>query len=102
LQHATDALASGWPSSGFPPKRKAAPLPGGNQAQAALTVALYRRLWLLLLDEPVATLDPIAPVRLHGECETAMTGNGVSVLLCARSSDPDDPSAQIDRRQGTT
>src|SRR5271163_1671506 len=45
---------------GIPLKRKAGKLSGGQQAQLALTLALARRPRLLVLDEPVAMLDPIA------------------------------------------
>ena len=51
---------------GIPPKRKAGKLSGGQQAQLALTLALARRPRLLVLDEPVAMLDPVATARLHG------------------------------------
>src|SRR5580692_4702962 len=43
---------------GIPLKRKAGRLSGGQQAQLALTLALARRPRLLVLDEPVAMLDP--------------------------------------------
>ena len=45
---------------GIPLKRKAGKLSGGQQAQLALTLALARRPRLLVLDEPVAMLDPLA------------------------------------------
>src|ERR1700733_455452 len=45
---------------GIPLKRKSGKLSGGQQAQVALTLALARRPQLLILDEPVAMLDPIA------------------------------------------
>src|SRR5215472_12536308 len=44
---------------GIPLKRKAGKLSGGQQAQLALTLALARRPRLLVLDEPMAMLDPI-------------------------------------------
>ena len=45
---------------GIPLKRKAGKLSGGQQAQLALTLALARRPRLLVLEEPVAMLDPLA------------------------------------------
>ena len=45
---------------GIPVKRRAGQLSGGQQAQLALTLALARRPRLLVLDEPVAMLDPLA------------------------------------------
>jgi ABC-2 type transport system ATP-binding protein len=42
------------------PKHKAGKLSGGQRAQLALTVAVAKRPELLLLDEPVASLDPLA------------------------------------------
>jgi ABC-2 type transport system ATP-binding protein len=65
---------------GIPPKRKAGKLSGGQQAQLALTLALARRPRLLVLDEPVAALDPVAR---HDFMATvlAASADGVSVLL---------------------
>jgi ABC-2 type transport system ATP-binding protein len=45
---------------GIPLDRKAGKLSGGQQAQVALTLALAKRPQLLILDEPVASLDPLA------------------------------------------
>jgi len=62
-------------------KRKAGKLSGGQQAQLALTLALARRPRLLVLDEPVAMLDPIARHDFMATVLTAMADDGVSVLL---------------------
>src|ERR1700735_3985607 len=59
---------------GIPPKRKAGKLSGGQQAQLALTLALARRPRLLLLDEPMAMLDPIARHDFMGTLLTAAGG----------------------------
>ena len=45
---------------GLNPKQKAGKLSGGQRAQLALTLAMAKRPELLLLDEPVAALDPLA------------------------------------------
>ncbi len=66
---------------GIPLTRKAGRLSGGQQAQLALTLALARRPRLLLLDEPVAMLDPIARHDFMATVLTAMADDGVSVLL---------------------
>src|SRR6476646_5742755 len=66
---------------GIPLKRKAGRLSGGQQAQLALTLALARRPRLLVLDEPVAMLDPIARHDFMALVLTAMVDDGVSVVL---------------------
>jgi ABC-2 type transport system ATP-binding protein len=45
---------------GLSPKRRAGHLSGGQRAQLALTLAIAKRPELLILDEPVASLDPLA------------------------------------------
>ncbi len=45
---------------GLDPGKKAGKLSGGQRAQLALTLAIAKRPELLLLDEPVASLDPLA------------------------------------------
>ena len=66
---------------GIPLKRKAGKLSGGQQAQVALTLALARRPKLLVLDEPVAMLDPIARHDFMATVLAAAAADGVSVLL---------------------
>jgi ABC-2 type transport system ATP-binding protein len=66
---------------GIPLKRKAGKLSGGQQAQLALSLALARHPRLLVLDEPVAMLDPIARHDFMATMLTAAVDDGVSVLL---------------------
>ena len=66
---------------GIPLKRKAGKLSGGQQAQLALTLALARRPRLLVLDEPVAMLDPIARHDFMATVLAVSAADGVSVLL---------------------
>jgi ABC-2 type transport system ATP-binding protein len=66
---------------GIPQKRKAGKLSGGQQAQLALTLALARRPRLLVLDEPVAMLDPVARHDFMATVLAAAAADGVSVLL---------------------
>jgi len=61
--------------------RRAGKLSGGQQAQLALTLALARRPRLLVLDEPVAMLDPVARHDFMATVLTAMADDGVSVVL---------------------
>jgi ABC-2 type transport system ATP-binding protein len=66
---------------GIPLKRKVGRLSGGQQAQLALTLALARRPKLLVLDEPVAMLDPVARHDFMAIVLMAAADDGVSVLL---------------------
>ena len=66
---------------GIPLNRRAGQLSGGQQAQLALTLALARRPRLLVLDEPVAMLDPLARHDFMALVLTAAVDDGMSVLL---------------------
>jgi len=66
---------------GIPLGRKAGKLSGGQQAQLALTLALARRPGLLLLDEPLARLDPVARLDFLAALVTACYEQGISVVF---------------------
>jgi ABC-2 type transport system ATP-binding protein len=70
---------------GIPLQRKAGQMSGGQQAQLALTLALARRPQLLVLDEPIAMLDPIARHDFMATVRTAATEDGVSVVLSSHA-----------------
>ncbi len=65
----------------IPLNRKAGKLSGGQQAQLALTLALARHPRLLVLDEPMATLDPLARHDCMATVMAAVADDGVSVVL---------------------
>ena len=66
---------------GIPLSRKVGQLSGGQQAQVALAVALGRHPRLLVLDEPVAELDPLARHDFMSSLMEAVVDNGVSVVF---------------------
>jgi len=66
---------------GIPLRRKAGKLSGGQQAQLALTLALARRPKLLVLDEPLANLDPLARHDFMATVMATVADEGVSVVL---------------------
>jgi ABC-2 type transport system ATP-binding protein len=63
------------------PKQRAGRLSGGQRAQLALTLALAKRPELLLLDEPVAALDPLARRDFLATLTAYVAENGISVVL---------------------
>lgn len=63
------------------PRQKAAKLSGGQRAQLALTVAAAKRPELLLLDEPVASLDPLARRSFLRHLMESVAENETSVIL---------------------
>ena len=66
---------------GIPITRKVGKLSGGQQAQVALAVALARHPRLLILDEPVAELDPLARHDFMCTLMEAVAEDGVSVVF---------------------
>ncbi|WP_049576667.1 ABC transporter ATP-binding protein [Nonomuraea sp. SBT364] len=66
---------------GVPLDRKAGRLSGGQQAQVALTVALARMPDLLVLDEPLANLDPVARHDVMRAIMAEVAEHGLTVLL---------------------
>jgi ABC-2 type transport system ATP-binding protein len=84
------SLNPGWDQSvavermqalGLPLEKKVGRLSGGQQAQVALTLALAKRPELLLLDEPVASLDPLARREFLESVMEAVADTGMTVVL---------------------
>jgi ABC-2 type transport system ATP-binding protein len=63
------------------PRQRAGRLSGGQRAQLALTLALAKRPDLLILDEPVASLDPLARRDFLRHLMEVVVESGVSVVL---------------------
>jgi ABC-2 type transport system ATP-binding protein len=66
---------------GLSPAEKVGKLSGGQRAQVALTLALAKRPELLLLDEPVASLDPLARREFLQSLMEAVADGGLTVVL---------------------
>jgi ABC-2 type transport system ATP-binding protein len=66
---------------GIPRRRKIGKLSGGQQAQVALTIALARRPEFLVLDEPLARLDPLARHEFLAAVMETAAEDGTSVLF---------------------
>ncbi|BAJ31114.1 MULTISPECIES: ABC transporter ATP-binding protein [Kitasatospora] len=68
--------------AGLDPAQKAGRLSGGQRAQLALALAVAKRPELLLLDEPVAALDPLARrAFLQGLMEFAADGGPETTVV---------------------
>jgi ABC-2 type transport system ATP-binding protein len=67
--------------AGLDPAQKAGRLSGGQRAQLALTVAAAKRPDLLLLDEPVAALDPLARREFLRGLMELTAEQGISVIM---------------------
>lgn len=88
--HLVRNLNGGWDQSfaesrladlNIPLTRRVGKLSGGQQAQLALTLALARRPSLLVLDEPMASLDPLARHDFMASVMAAVAEDGLSVVL---------------------
>jgi len=66
---------------GIPLDRRADELSGGQQAQVGLALALGTRAEVLLLDEPLAALDPLARREFLAVLVSAVRAEGATALL---------------------
>jgi ABC-2 type transport system ATP-binding protein len=66
---------------GLDPRQRAGKLSTGQRAQLALTLALAKRPELLILDEPVASLDPLARREFLQDLMAHVADHGTSVVL---------------------
>jgi ABC-2 type transport system ATP-binding protein len=66
---------------GLDRRQRAGKLSGGQRAQLALTLAMAKRPELLLLDEPVASLDPMARREFLESLSQFTAGHRISVVL---------------------
>ncbi|MGI5153199.1 ABC transporter ATP-binding protein [Plantactinospora sp. CA-294935] len=65
----------------IPLDRKVGHLSGGQRTLVALTLALGKRAELLILDEPLADLDPLARKEVMGAMMAAVAETGATVVL---------------------
>jgi ABC-2 type transport system ATP-binding protein len=66
---------------GLDPDERAGRLSGGQRAQLALTLGVAKRPEVLILDEPVASLDPLARRDFLAYLMEAVAEHGLSVIL---------------------
>ncbi|WP_214103901.1 ABC transporter ATP-binding protein [Acrocarpospora catenulata] len=66
---------------GIPLKSKIRALSGGQRAQVAITLAVAKRAELIVLDEPLANLDPLARHEVMEGLMAAVADTGMTVLL---------------------
>ena len=84
------ALNAGWDAAlagrrlaeaGLDPRQRAGRLSGGQRAQLALTLAIAKRPDVLILDEPVASLDPLARRDFLEAVAHQAAARGMTVVL---------------------
>jgi ABC-2 type transport system ATP-binding protein len=63
------------------PNQRAGKLSGGQRAQLALTLGVAKRPELLILDEPVAALDPLARREFLQDLMESVVEHGLSVVM---------------------
>jgi len=68
----------------IPVDRKVRQLSGGQRAQLALTIAVAKRPEALILDEPLAALDPLARHDLMSSLMAAVVEDGLSVVFSSQ------------------
>ena len=66
---------------GLDPMQKAGTLSGGQRAQLALALGVAKRPRLLILDEPVAALDPLARSEFIASVRETVAETSLSVVL---------------------
>jgi ABC-2 type transport system ATP-binding protein len=66
---------------GLDPSQRAGKLSGGQRAQLALTLGIAKRPELLILDEPVSSLDPLARREFLQDLMEAVAEHQLSVVL---------------------
>ncbi|MBV9095457.1 MAG: ABC transporter ATP-binding protein [Streptosporangiaceae bacterium] len=90
MLHLGRAMNPGWEQKlaaaridalGIPAQRKVRHLSGGQRAQVSLTMALAKRAPLLVLDEPLASLDPVARLEFMRDVMAAAADAALTFLI---------------------
>ncbi|ATL28822.1 ABC transporter ATP-binding protein [Streptomyces formicae] len=79
--HWDTATAERVVSGGLDPNARIRTLSGGQRTRVALALALGKRAELLLLDEPMADLDPLARHQLMGTLMATAAEHGTTVVM---------------------